>query len=115
MPRPVSAQSRNEQLMKEKAARQAAVTKDPIEKVRLLCLQRGTTGILALGRTFRIMDDNRSGDLSFQEFRNGLTDMGLAIDDVGFQELFSLFDKDGSGAIKYDEFLRVIRVSIFLN
>ena len=63
-------------------------------------------------RTFRIMDDNRSGDLNYQEFRNGMHDLGLLVDDEQYQQLFQLFDRDGSGTIKYDEFLRSIRVSV---
>ena len=50
MPRPITAQTRNEQLLMEKSTRQLAVTSDPVEKIRLLCLQRGTTGIMALGK-----------------------------------------------------------------
>ncbi|GFX06952.1 calcyphosin-like protein [Trichonephila clavipes] len=50
MPRPLSAQTRNEQVMKEKASKKLMVTDDPIEKLRLLCLQRGARGILGLGR-----------------------------------------------------------------
>lgn len=50
MPRPLSSQSRNEQLMQEKATRQVGLTRDPIEKLRLLCLQRGAHGILGFGK-----------------------------------------------------------------
>lgn len=93
----------------EKAGRQAALTKDPVEKIRLLCLQRGAAGIMALGRMFRIMDDNQSGDLNFQEFKNGVHDIGLIVSDDEYQQLFQLFDRDGSGTVKYDEFLRAVR------
>lgn len=57
------------------------------------------------------MDDNQSGDLSLNEFKNGLRDTGLQLSDQEFDELFKVFDKDGSGAVKYDEFLKAIRVS----
>jgi len=109
MPRPVSAQSRNEQRMQEKAGRQAALAKDPIEKLRLMCLQRGANGILGLGKAFRVMDDDRSGELTYQEFINGIKDMGMNLSDDEITEMFKQFDSDGSGSIKYDEFLKAVR------
>lgn len=63
------------------------------------------------------MDDNSSGDLTFNEFKNGVHDLGLIVSDEEYQQLFQLFDRDGSGTVKYDEFLRSIRVccvSIFV-
>jgi len=105
----MSSQSRAEQRMQEKAGRQAGMAKDPIEKLRLLCLQRGANGILGLGKAFRIMDDNRSGDLTFQEFVNGMRDMGLNLSDDEIRQMFQQFDTDGSGNIHYNEFLKAVR------
>ncbi|GBL93281.1 Calcyphosin-like protein [Araneus ventricosus] len=109
MPRPLSAQTRNEQVMKERASKKLMVTDDPIEKLRLLCLQRGAKGILGLGRVFRRMDDNHSGDLNLEEFVKGIRDSGLNITDEEAESLFKHFDKDDSGTLKYDEFLRAVR------
>ncbi|CAL1295441.1 unnamed protein product [Larinioides sclopetarius] len=109
MPRPISAQSRNEQVMKERASKKLMVTDDPVEKLRLLCLQRGAKGILGLGRVFRRMDDNNSGDLNLEEFVKGIRDTGLNITDEDAEKLFKHFDKDDSGALKYEEFLRAVR------
>lgn len=39
MPRPISAQTRDENRMAEKATRALAFAKDLIERLRLLCLQ----------------------------------------------------------------------------
>lgn len=58
------------------------------------------------------MDDNNSGDLSLSEFKNGLQDMGMNIPDEEYAALFAVFDRDGNGTVKYDEFLRAIRVSL---
>ncbi|XP_055948489.1 calcyphosin-like protein [Argiope bruennichi] len=109
MPRPLSAQTRNEQVMKERASKKLMVTDDPIEKLRLLCLQRGAKGILGLGRIFRRMDDNHSGDLNFEEFVKGIRDTGLNVTDEEAEQIFKHFDKDDSGTLKYDEFLRAVR------
>lgn len=113
MPRPQSAQTRNETLMQERAARQVPMAKDPLEKLRLMCLSRGANGILTLGRLFRNMDDNRSGDLCKDEFRKGIRDIGFQLTEQELESLFATFDKDGSGKVCYEEFLRALRVSTF--
>lgn len=109
MPRPLSAQTRNEQVMKERASKQLMATDDPIEKLRLLCLQRGARGILGLGKVFRRMDDNNSGDLSKDEFIKGIRDSGLHITDEDAERLFNEFDKDETGSVNYEEFLKAVR------
>ena len=48
--RPISGQTRNEMLMAEKATRDLNTAKDPTEKLRLMCLQRGAGGILGFGK-----------------------------------------------------------------
>ncbi|CAN8028056.1 unnamed protein product, partial [Ixodes persulcatus] len=107
MHRPVSAQTGNENVMKLAAGRQLHTTDDPVEKLRLLCLQRGSAGILGLGRVFRRMDDNGSGDLSREEFVNGLDDSGISpfLEGEDYDKLFDRFDADGSGTIKFDKFM----------
>ncbi|KAF8785361.1 calcyphosin-like protein [Argiope bruennichi] len=117
MYRPMSAQTRNENLMRASATRRLARATDPVEKLRLLCLQRGSSGILGLGRVFRRMDDNGNGVLSFEEFKKGLHDSGFdrSMDDFEMEELFQMFDRDNSGAISYDEFLRAIRPKMSQN
>jgi len=95
--------------MQDMAGRQAALAKDPVEKLRLMCLQRGANGILGLGRTFRIIDDDRSGALTFQEFANGVKDMGMNLTDDEITQMFQQFDTDSSGTIRFDEFLKAVR------
>ncbi|XP_013776673.1 calcyphosin-like protein [Limulus polyphemus] len=114
MPRPVTAETRNEKEMIESAKKQFAFATDPVEKLKLLCLQRGSSGILGLGRVFRRMDDNGNGDLSKDEFIKGLNDTGLgeSFPPEEIEELFSRFDADSSGKIVFNEFLRAIRPSM---
>ncbi|XP_023212059.1 calcyphosin-like protein [Centruroides sculpturatus] len=83
----------------------------PIEKLRYQCLQRGVNGIKTLGRTFRIMDDNRDKKLDKAEFEKGLHDYGVNLEHDDVDALFSEFDKGGSGTIDFNEFLLSLRVS----
>jgi Ca2+-binding EF-hand superfamily protein len=69
-----------------------------------------TIGIICLFRTFRKIDDDGSKSLDLEEYRYGLKDFGLQLDAGSVQEMFSYIDKDGSGKISFDEFLKAIRV-----
>ncbi|KAK0062955.1 calcyphosin-like protein isoform X1 [Biomphalaria pfeifferi] len=100
--------------MKCKKALQTAT--DPVERLRLACLARGASGIKGLARTFKIMDDDENRSLDKREFAKGLHDYGLVeFSNAQIDELFKIFDKDGSGAIDFDEFLIRLRPAMSQN
>jgi Ca2+-binding EF-hand superfamily protein len=88
-----------------------ALSRSLIERVRAQIIARGgANGIRTIGRIFRIMDDNGSKTLNYEEFRLGLGDMGVRnIPDEDFQRLCKIFDKNNDGNIGFDEFLRACR------
>nr|KAI8749741.1 calcyphosin-like protein isoform X2 [Biomphalaria glabrata] len=91
-------------------------TTDPVERLRLACLARGASGIKGLARTFKIMDDDENRSLDKKEFAKGLHDYGLVeFSNAQIDELFKIFDKDGSGTIDFDEFLIRLRPAMSQN
>ncbi|XP_022077665.1 calcyphosine-like b isoform X2 [Acanthochromis polyacanthus] len=101
--------SRHDHEMALKAKHQLSACSDPVEKLRLQCLTRGSSGIKGLSRTFRIMDDNSSRSLDLKEFLKGLSDFGLLLEKEEAMQMFQKLDRDGSGAIDLDEFLVALR------
>ena len=87
-------------------------TADPlIEKVRNTLAKRGATGVLGMGRLFRIMDDDDSKSLSMPEFKKAMRESSLVLQDKELSYLFKLFDTDANGSISFNEFMYILRVS----
>ena len=70
---------------------------------------RGNRGIMGLGRSFKIADDDRSGSLGMEEFQKAIHDFRVGLNATQAAKLFKVFDRDGSGSIDYEEFLRGVR------
>ncbi|VDK20568.1 unnamed protein product [Anisakis simplex] len=103
----------SEEELKQKAQRDLQTAKDPIERLRLQCLVRGNAGIKSLGRSFRIMDDNENKTLDLEEFRKGLRDFGVTMDEEEVEKTFKQLDTNNSGSIDFNEFLLALRVVTF--
>ena len=80
-----------------------------MERFREKLAKRGNRGIMGLGRSFKIADDDRSGNLGMEEFQKAIHDFRVGFNPTQSQKLFAVFDRDGSGTIDYDEFLRGVR------
>ena len=70
-------------------------------------VSRGARGINGLKRVFKIMDDDNSKALSLAEFGKAMQDYRIfPAEAPEVARIFSLFDRNNSGSIDYDEFLR---------
>nr|XP_057912955.1 calcyphosine-like b [Doryrhamphus excisus]XP_057912956.1 calcyphosine-like b [Doryrhamphus excisus] len=101
--------SRHDREMALNAKRCLSACSDPVERLRLQCLARGSAGIKGLGRVFRIMDDDNNRSLDLKEFLKGVNDYGILMDKQEAAAVFQHFDRDGSGTIDFDEFLVTLR------
>ena len=68
-----------------------------VERFREKLKSRGGRGMIGLRRQFKIMDDNNSGSLDLYEFRKGIKDFQVDVDEKDIDGLFKAFDIDGSG------------------
>ncbi|GFU17014.1 calcyphosin-like protein, partial [Nephila pilipes] len=63
----------------------------------------------SLVRAFRLMDDNRDRKLDLEEMKLGLKEYGATLEDDEVAELFKELDKDESGTVSFEEFLKAVR------
>ena len=89
------------------------LSQDPVEqildKIRKKLASRGVQGVCAIARNFRIIDDNNSQTIDFNEFKKCCKEFQFDLSDNEIQMAFVSFDRDNTGEIDYDEFLRTIR------
>ena len=70
---------------------------------------RGARGIMGIGRLFRIYDDNGNHSLDHDEAMKAFTELRIGLTNAEMHCLMKSFDRDNSGTIDYEEFLRTIR------
>jgi Ca2+-binding EF-hand superfamily protein len=100
---------RNARLQQQQHQRVTGIAnEDLINRVRERIKARGARGILNLGKSFKIMDDDGSGYLDNAEFSKALKSYRISSDPLEIQAIFETFDPDGNGQIVYNEFLREI-------
>lgn len=67
---------------------------------------RGARGIIGISKSFKIMDDDNSGQLDSNEFAKALSSYRISTDEKEIEAIFNTFDPDRNGQINYEEFLR---------
>ena len=73
-----------------------------------LC-ERGVQGICSIARNFRIVDDNNTQTIDFNEFKKACKTFNFGLEDNQMRIAFVAFDRDNTGEIDYDEFIRSVR------
>ena len=86
--------------------------KQNLARLRDHLSRKGATGILGMARKFKIVDDDGSGSISFEEFVKCMTECEVYLPETELRALFALCDTDKSGTISYDEFIQMVRVRI---
>ena len=81
---------------------------DLVGHLRYILFQRGPRGLMALKRTFMLLDENADKKISFAEFEKMFKRYRFNLSEIEVNNLFNHFDKDKSGFIDYSEFLNGI-------
>ena len=81
---------------------------DLVGHLRYILFQRGPRGLMALKRTFMLLDENSDKKISFAEFEKMFKRYRFNLSGIEVNNLFNYFDKDKSGFIDYSEFLNGI-------
>ena len=58
---------------------------------------------------FRNFDEDKSGSVDYDEFRKGLSHLGINLSDGEFKTLLDIVDNDSSGTIDYNEFVEDLK------
>lgn len=90
-----------------RAAVKTVANDDALATLREALKRRGVRGITTLARAFRVADTDRSGVLSREELERCLGRADVVCEDL--EQVFATFDRDHSGGVAYDEFLRTLR------
>ena len=106
-------QKPDEKIVQNNLNKKEFLSQDPVEqilnKIRQKLASRGIEGICSIARNFRIIDDNNTQTIDFNEFKKCCKEFDFGLNDNQIEMAFVSFDRDNTGEIDYDEFLRTIR------
>ena len=91
------------------ATLQRPVSPDVACQMTTSSIVRGCVGRLHDRCARQIVDVNRNGQLDLDEFEKCCRLNNLGLNDKDMKIIFVHFDRDRSGGISYDEFLRAVR------
>jgi Ca2+-binding EF-hand superfamily protein len=74
-----------------------------LDMLRVRCSASGK-----IRKVFRTYDEDKSGLISKKELRHVLKNLGVGLNEVETNALFEVFDANGDGGIKYDEFTSAV-------
>ncbi|CAG9310039.1 unnamed protein product [Blepharisma stoltei] len=80
-----------------------------LSRIRQVLLERGGYGIRGLSKIFKNMDANGNRLLDPEDFKWGLINYGIILNDSEISTLVSCFDRNKDGIVNFDEFLTTIK------
>ena len=80
-----------------------------LKKFKKEMISRGCNGLISLQRQFKLLDENNSKTLDYNEFSQALKDYQINLSDEEILNIFTKFDKNNNGIIEYDEFIYELR------
>eukprot|EP00604_Paraphysomonas_vestita_P002308 CAMPEP_0174818508 /NCGR_PEP_ID=MMETSP1107-20130205/1201_1 /TAXON_ID=36770 /ORGANISM="Paraphysomonas vestita, Strain GFlagA" /LENGTH=327 /DNA_ID=CAMNT_0016030435 /DNA_START=313 /DNA_END=1296 /DNA_ORIENTATION=+ len=90
---------------KDKSSKSNGVVERAVARI----IERSGGGLKGLQKSLAIMDDNGDKRLSKSEFKKGMSDYGIELNNREVDDIFLTFDRDRNGFIDVDEFFIGIR------
>ena len=82
---------------------------DLLQLIRNEIFKKGIRCLISFENNFRALDDDNSQTVDFNSFCNSAEDFHFNLNFEDLKKLFQYFDKNETGRIDYDEFIRAIR------
>ena len=81
---------------------------DPIYRLRNMLISRGPKSLFVIEKMLSLYDTSHTGLIDYKTFEKIITIYRLSLTQDEILKIFKIFDKDNTGQINYDEFIRTL-------